>query len=126
MNYVVFGGGDMNSLDREHITNTMFEVAKLGKRVYICTDNEIGRACYGSLNAWKGLNKDLRAEAIQVSIIEGCAEPPLPEIIDFIILFISKEIDETDQFIKTLQQCTTRVKKYILGTWDSPNKNTTQ
>ena len=126
MNYVVAGGGDMNSLDREHIVNTMFELAKLGKRVYICTDNEIGRACYGSINAWKGLNPDLKAETIQVSIIEGAPEPPLPDIIDFIVLFVSKEIDETDEFIKALQQSQTRVKKYLLGTWDTPNKNTTQ
>lgn len=117
MNYIVAGGGQINPLDREHIVNTMFEVAKLGKRVYICTDNEVGRAAYGSMNAWKGLNPDLKAEAIQVSIIDGSPEPPLPEIVDFIILFVSKEIDETDQFVKSLKEQQVRVKKYLLGTW---------
>ena len=121
---MVFGTGYASPLDKEHIINTMFKVARYGKKVIFFKDNPIAEIALKAAQDWKRLN-DFSVELIVIDERNIKQRQQIPQLYDCIIYFISEETDKNPEFQeqqKILAEEGVRVEKYILGTWDKMEK----
>lgn len=123
MVYLVMGTGTPNSLDIEHMVNTLFKATRYGKKIYFPANDEINNLAYDACLKWKKLN----SFGVELERFSFDREAPVnfPKIVDCVINFIDKDFSETEEFktrISKLSAEGIRYENYVLGSWDNDGK----
>lgn len=126
MNYIIAGSGrSPNDLDKEHIVNTMFKVARYCKNAYFMNGSESVEFALESARKWKDLN-GFDVKLIPFDINNRHDMDKMPDIVDAFIFFLDEGIEMDNDFLEQqmkAQEDDLRVDKYILGSWDKHGQN---